>query len=46
MSSIHSNTLTMPDRRLGAFLKVTHVLLLIFLAGGSLLVVPRDRAVY
>ncbi len=39
MSSIHSNTLTMPDRRLGAFLKVTHVWLLIILAGG-LLVVP------
>jgi hypothetical protein len=30
----------MPDRRLGAFLKVTHMLLLIFLAGGLLLVVP------
>ena len=40
MSSIHNNTPTTPDRRLGAFLKITHVLLLIFLAGGSLLVVP------
>ena len=42
MSSIHNNTPTTPDRRLGAFLKVTHVLLLIFLAGGSLLVVPAS----
>jgi hypothetical protein len=32
----------MPDRRLRAFLKVTHVLLLIFLAGGLLLVVPAS----
>src|ERR1035438_9329298 len=40
MSTIHNNTPTTPDRRLGAFLKVTHVLLLIFLAGGLLLVVP------
>jgi hypothetical protein len=42
MSSIHNNTPTTPDRRLGAFLKVTHVLLLIFLAGGLLLVVPAS----
>ena len=42
MSSIHNNTPTTPDRRLGAFLKVTHVLLLIFLAGGSLLVIPAS----
>ena len=40
MSSIHNNTPTTPDRRLGALLKVTHVLLLIFLAGGLLLAVP------
>ena len=40
MSPMHNNTPTTPDRRLGAFLKVTHVLLLIFLAGGLLLVVP------
>ena len=40
MSTMHNNTPTTPDRRLGAFLKVTHVLLLIFLAGGLLLVVP------
>jgi hypothetical protein len=32
----------MPDRRLGAFLKVTHVLLLIFVAGGLLLVVSAS----
>jgi hypothetical protein len=32
----------MPDRRLRAFLKVTHVLLLIFLIGGLLLVVPAS----
>jgi len=42
MSSIHNNTTTTPDRRLGAFLKVTHVLLLVFLAGGLLLVVPAS----
>jgi carboxypeptidase family protein len=42
MSSIHNNTPTTPDRRLGAFLKVTHVLLLIFLAGGLLLVLPAS----
>jgi len=42
MSKMHNNTPTMPDRRLGAFLKVTHVLLLIFLAGGLLLVVPAS----
>ena len=42
MSSIHNNTPTMPDRRLGAFLKVTHVLLLIFVAGGLLLVVSAS----
>jgi hypothetical protein len=39
MSSIHHNTRT-PDRPLGAFLQVIHVLLLILLAGGLLLVVP------
>ncbi len=42
MSTIHNNTPTTPDRRLGAFLKITHVLLLIFLAGGLLLVVPAS----
>src|SRR5271166_4385951 len=42
MSPMHNNTPTTPDRRLGAFLKVTHVLLLIFLAGGLLLVVPAS----
>ena len=42
MSTIHNNTPTAPDRRLGAFLKVTHMLLLIFLAGGLLLVVPAS----
>ena len=42
MSSIHNNTSAMPDRRLGAFLKVTHELLLILLAGGLLLVVPAS----
>ena len=42
MSSIHNNTPTTPDRRLGASLKVTYVLLLIFLAGGLLLVVPAS----
>jgi hypothetical protein len=42
MSTMHNNTPTTPDRRLGAFLKVTHVLLLIFLAGGLLLVVPAS----
>jgi len=42
MSSIPNNTPTTPDRRLGAFLKVTHVLLLIFLAGRLLLVVPAS----
>ena len=40
MSTMHNNTPRTPDRRLGAFLKVTNVFLLIFLAGGSLLVVP------
>ena len=40
MSSIHNNTPTTPDRRLGV--KVTHVLLLTFLAGGLLLVVPAS----
>ena len=40
MSTMHDNTPTTPDRRLGAFLKVTHVLLLIFVAGGLLLVEP------
>jgi len=39
MSTMHTNTPT-TDRRLRAFLKVTHLLLLIFLAGGLLLVVP------
>ncbi len=42
MSSMHNNRPRTPDRRLGAFLKVTHVLLLIFLAGGLLLVVPTS----
>ena len=42
MSTMHNNTPATPDRRLGAFLKVTHVLLLIFLAGGLLLVVPAS----
>ena len=42
MSSMHNNRPRMPDRRLGAFLKVTHVLPLIFLAGGLLLVVPAS----
>lgn len=40
MSTMHNNIPTMPDRRLGAFLKVTRVMLLIFLAGGLLPVVP------
>ncbi len=39
---MHNNTPTTPDRRLGAFLKVTPVLLLIFLTGGLLLVVPAS----
>ena len=39
---MHNNRPRMPDRRLGAFLKVTHVLPLIFLAGGLLLVVPAS----
>ena len=42
MSTMHNNTPTTPDRRRGAFLKVTHVLLLTFLAGGLLLVVPAS----
>ena len=42
MSTMHNNTPTTPDRRLGAFLKVKHLLLLIFLAGGLLLVVPAS----
>ncbi len=42
MSTMHNNRPTTPERRLGAFLKVTHVLLLIFLAGGLLLVVPAS----
>lgn len=42
MSKMHNNTPTTPDRRLRAFLKVTHLLLLIFLAGGLLLVVPAS----
>ncbi len=42
MSTMHNNTPTSPDRRRGAFLKVTHVLLLTFLAGGLLLVVPAS----
>jgi hypothetical protein len=42
MSPMHNHTPTTPDRRLGAFLKVTHMLLLIFLAGGLLLVVPAS----
>jgi len=42
MSRIHNNTSTTPGRRLGAFLKVAHALLLIFLAGGLLLVVPAS----
>ena len=42
MSTMHNNTPTTPDRRRGAFLKVTHVLLLIFLAGGLLLIVPAS----
>jgi carboxypeptidase family protein len=42
MSSINHHTPTMPDRRLGAFLKVTRVLLLIFLAGGLLLAVSAS----
>src|SRR5271166_247705 len=42
MSTMPNNTPTTPDRRLGAFLKVTHVLLLIFLAGGLLHVVPAS----
>ncbi len=42
MSTIHNNKPTTPDRRLGAFLKITHALLLIFLAGGLLLVVPAS----
>jgi len=42
MSTMHNNRPATPDRRLGAFLKVTHVLLLIFLAGGLLLVVPAS----
>jgi len=42
MPTMHNNTTTTPDRRLGAFLKVTHVLLLVFLAGGLLLVVPAS----
>jgi len=42
MSTMPNHTPTMPDRRLRAFLKVTHVLLLIFLIGGLLLVVPAS----
>jgi len=42
MSTIHNHTHATPDRHLPAFLKVTHVLLLIFLAGGLLLVVPAS----
>ncbi len=42
MSTMHNNTPTTPERRLGAFLKVTHMLLLIFLAGGLLPVVPAS----
>src|SRR6202162_4878300 len=42
MSPTHNHTPTTPDRRLGAFLKATHMLLLIFLAGGLLLVVPAS----
>ena len=42
MSTMHNNIPTTPDRRLGAFLKVTQVLLLIFLAGELLLVVPAS----
>ena len=42
MSTMRNNTPATPDRRLRAFLKVTHVLLLIFLAGGLLLVVPAS----
>ena len=42
MSTMHNHTPTTPDRRLKAFLKVAHVLLLIFLAGGVLLVVPAS----
>lgn len=40
MSSIHNHAPTTPDRRLGAFLKATYMSLLIFMVGGSLLVVP------
>jgi len=40
--SSRNNKLSAPDRRLGAFLNVTHVLLLIFLVSGSLLVVPAS----
>jgi hypothetical protein len=42
MSTMHNHSPAMPDRRLRAFLKVTHLLLLIFLAGGLLLVVPAS----
>ncbi len=42
MSKMHNNTPTTPDRRLRAVLKVTRLLLLIFLAGGLLLVVPAS----
>ena len=42
MSPTHNHTPTTPDRRLGAFLNATHMLLLIFLAGGLLLVVPAS----
>src|SRR6202142_3265202 len=44
MSPTHNHTSKTPDRRLGAFLKATHMLLLIFLAGGLLLVVPAFAA--
>jgi hypothetical protein len=42
MPTMHNNRPTTPDRRLGALLKVTYVLLLVFLAGGLLLVVPAS----
>ncbi|HTR25254.1 MAG TPA: carboxypeptidase-like regulatory domain-containing protein [Terriglobales bacterium] len=42
MSSIHNNKPTKADGQLGGFPKVTHVLLLTFLAAGLLLVVPAS----
>jgi Carboxypeptidase regulatory-like domain len=42
MSPTHNPTPTTPDRRRRAFLRATHILLLIFLAGGLLRIVPAS----